>query len=189
VFRKIASDLNDGMDQVMAKGGGPRRGPADMKQVLGNIPDQPQMSAFSFPGDPSSMPSPSSGQMPPRSVPNVPTNPKLPRPPGRPGSPASSLDSTMSSEDSSVARRLPTPPMRVDGAAAELAEWHAVFQDFVSLKQQCGESTDGFSYEKFEQTLKKKNEELLTRHGAKRVKFSVYVKEGKAALKASPIME
>ncbi|HEY3256659.1 MAG TPA: MXAN_5187 family protein [Polyangiaceae bacterium] len=189
VFRKIASDLNDGMDQVMAKGGGPRRGPADMKQVLGDIPDQPQMSAFSFPGDPSSMPSPSSGQMQPRSVPNVPANPKLPRPPGRPGSPAAGLDSTLSSEDSSVARRLPTPPMRGDGAAAELAEWHAVFQDFVSLKQQCGESTDGFSYEKFEQTLKKKNEELLTRHGAKRVKFSVYVKEGKAALKASPIME
>jgi len=189
VFRKIASDLNDGMDQVMAKGGGPRRGPADMKQVLGNIPDQPQMSAFSFPGDPSSMPSPSSGQMPPRSVPNVPANPKLPRPPGRPGSPPMSLDSTLSSEDSSAARRLPVPPTRGDGAAAELAEWHAVFQDFVGLKQQCGESTDGFTYEKFEQTLKKKNEELLTRHGAKRVKFSVYVKEGKAALKASPIME
>jgi hypothetical protein len=189
VFRKIASDLNDGMDQVMAKGGGPRRGPADMKQVLGDLPDQPQMSAFSFPGDPSSMPSPTSAQA-PRTVPQAPANPKLPRPPGRPGTPAM-LDSTLSSEDSSVARRLPTPPMRDGGAAAasELAEWHAVFQDFVSLKQQCGESTDGFTYEKFEQTLKKKNEELLTRHGAKRVKFSVYVKEGKAALKASPIME
>jgi hypothetical protein len=189
VFRKIASDLNDGMDQVMAKGGGPRRGPADMKQVLGDIPDQPQMSAFSFPGDPSSMPSPTPGHA-PRSVPNAPGNPKLPRPPGRPGgTPAGSLDATLSSEDSSVARRLPTPPLRDGGAAAELAEWHAVFQDFVSLKQQCGESTEGFSYEKFELTLKKKNEELLTRHGAKRVKFSVYVKEGKAALKASPIME
>ncbi len=173
----------------MAKGGGPRRGPADMKQVLGDIPDQPQMSAFSFPGDPTSMPSPISGQA-PRSVPNAPANPKLPRPPGRPGgTPAAVLDATLSSEDSPSARRLPTPPLRADAAATELAEWHAVFADFVSLKQQCGESTEGFSYEKFEQTLKKKNEELLTRHGAKRVKFSVYVKEGKAALKASPIME
>ncbi|HET7541174.1 MAG TPA: MXAN_5187 family protein [Polyangiaceae bacterium] len=188
VFRKIASDLNDGMDQVMAKGGGPRRGPADMKQVLGNLPDQPQMSAFSFPGDPASMPNPSSGQMPPRSVPQAPGNPKLPRPPVRPGTPQGNLETTLSSEDSSVSRRLPNPSSR-DGAAAELAEWHAVFQDFVSLKQQCGETIDGFSYEKFEQTLKKKNEELLTRHGAKKVKFSVYVKEGKAALKASPIMD
>jgi hypothetical protein len=101
-------------------------------------------------------------------------------------------------EDGSGQRRLPSPPGR-PGAAAELAgwgsppnelaEWHAVFNEFVSLKQQCGENTDGFTYEKFEQTLKKKNDELRNRHGAKRVKFSVYVKEGKAALKASPIMD
>jgi hypothetical protein len=194
VFRKIASDLNDGMDQVIAKGGGPRRGPADMKQVLGNIPDQPQMSAFSFPGDPASMPTPALAPV-SRAVPNVPANPKLPRPPARPGGPpAALLDSTLSSEEGSEPRRVPSPPARpgagpASNAAEELTEWHAVFQDFVGLKQQCGESTDGFNYDKFEQTLKKKNEELLSRHGAKRVKFSVYVKEGKAALKASPIMD
>ncbi len=75
VYRKIASDLNDGIDQVAAKGGVPRRA-ADLKQVLGDIPDQPQMSAFSFPGDapsgPESAPLPSSpadlpaGRGPPR---------------------------------------------------------------------------------------------------------------------------
>ena len=101
-------------------------------------------------------------------------------------------------DDGSGQRRLPSPPGRPGAAAelegwgsapSELAEWHAVFNEFVSLKQQCGENTDGFTYEKFEQTLKKKNDELRNRHGAKRVKFSVYVKEGKAALKASPIMD
>jgi len=102
-----------------------------------------------------------------------------------------------SGDDLSGARgRVPAPPARGGaelagwgGASAELAEWQAVFQEFVNLKQQCGESTDGFTYEKFEQTLKKKNDDLRNRHGAKRVKFSVYVKEGKAALKASPIMD
>jgi hypothetical protein len=195
VFRKIASDLNDGMDQVIAKGGGPRRGPADMKQVLGNIPDQPQMSAFSFPGDSASMPSPPTAPL-SRAMPNVPANPKLPRPPARPaGTAGALLDATSSSDEGSDPRRAPNPPARLaaataaDGPADELAEWQSVFQDFVGLKQQCGESTDGFNFDKFEQTLKKKNEELLTRHGAKRVRFSVYVKEGKAALKASPIME
>ncbi|HEX7453912.1 MAG TPA: MXAN_5187 family protein, partial [Polyangiaceae bacterium] len=189
VFRKIASDLNDGMDQVMAKGGGPRRGPADMKQVLGDIPDQPQMSAFSFPGDPSSMASPASAPSAPRGMPTPPAAPnKLPRPPGRPGGPAAVLDSTLAEGQNidSAPRRAPSAPGRAE--PSELEEWHSVFQDFVGLKQQCGENTDGFSYEKFELTLKKKNEELLTRHGAKRVKFSVYVKEGKAELKASPIM-
>lgn len=195
VFRKIAADLNDGMDQVMAKGGGPRRGPADMKQVLGDIPDQPQMSAFSFPGDPSSMRSPPSAPT-PRVSPSLNPNNKLPRPPGRAGTPATLLESTHGEGSSvdSVARRMPSPPARlvttpVGYEQTEEEEWQAVFQDFVSLKQQCGENTDGFNFEKFEQTLRKKNDELLTRHGAKRVKFSVYVKEGKAALKASPIME
>ena len=42
--------MNDGIDAQLAKGGGPRRGPADFKDVLGDIPDQPQMSAFSIPG-------------------------------------------------------------------------------------------------------------------------------------------
>ena len=107
--------------------------------------------------------------------------------------PAVPLDLGVRSEEPLPPRAV-TPPMRLGLDAglppgAELAEWHAVYQDFVSLKQQCGENTEGFTYDKFEQTLKKKNEELITRHGAKRVKFSVYVKEGKAALKASPIVE
>src|SRR6185436_12618469 len=37
--------------QNLAKGGGPRRGPADLKEVLGDLPAEPQMSAFSFPGE------------------------------------------------------------------------------------------------------------------------------------------
>jgi hypothetical protein len=147
------------------------------------------MSAFSFPGDPSSMASPPSAPT-PRVMPTPPAAPnKLPRPPGRPGAPAAVLDSTLAEGQSmdSAPRRAPSAPGRAE--PSELEEWQSVFQDFVGLKQQCGENTDGFSYEKFELTLKKKNEELLTRHGAKRVKFSVYVKEGKAALKASPIMD
>ena len=54
-------------------------------------------------------------------------------------------------------------------------------------KQECGETIDGFTYEKFRQTLTKNQDTLITRHGAQSVKFSVYVKEGKAALKASPL--
>jgi hypothetical protein len=191
VFRKIASDLNDGMDLVIAKGGGPRRGPADMKQVLGDIPDQPQMSAFSFPGEAVPV-----GPSAPRGMPAV-LNPRLPRAPARPPSPpiGHDLPASFGSEDETEQLHLPIPPGRPlttsdrGAAAAELAEWHAVFNDFVSLKEQCGESTAGFSYEKFEQTLKKKSEQLCAQHSAKRVKFSVYEKEGKAALKASPILE
>jgi hypothetical protein len=72
---------------------------------------------------------------------------------------------------------------------ADESEWRAVYGDFVALKQQCGESVDGFTYEKFEVQLRKNRDTLVQRHGAKRVKFSVYVKDGRAALKANPIKE
>jgi hypothetical protein len=71
----------------------------------------------------------------------------------------------------------------------EEGEWRKVFDDFVAIKVQCGENVEGFTYEKFEQTLKKNRDTLMTRHGAKRVKFSVYVKDGKAALKANPLKD
>lgn len=185
VYRKIASDLNDGIERVAAKGGVPRRA-ADLKQVLGDIPEQPQMSAFSFPGDPVSSPgvdsaSQSHPRMPMPPNPSSPSNPmaSAPRPP-RPGS------GTLASEASSSQRR--APPSRRDGDGDE-EQWRQVFDEFVATKQQCGESTDGFTYEKFEQTLRRNRDALIERHGAKQVKFSVYVKEGKAALKASPIKD
>jgi len=64
-----------------------------------------------------------------------------------------------------------------------------VFEDFLATKQQCGESTSSLTYEKFEGTLLKNQQAIMDRHGVSKVRFSVYVKEGKAALKASPIRD
>ncbi len=200
LFRKIASDVNDGVDKQLAKGGGPRRGPADFKQVLGDIPDQPVMSAFSLPGDaqdsaasaPGSgavsvpMNSAASGQGAGRPLPSPPGSAprRLPRPPGAapaaaPAAPAAHLEATM-----------PEGGLNEWGSgAADESEWHDVFRDFVATKKQCGETVDGFTYEKFAERLRKNRDALVQRHGAKRVKFGVYVKDGKAALKANPIKE
>ncbi|MFZ5890055.1 MAG: MXAN_5187 family protein [Myxococcota bacterium] len=195
VFRKIASDVNDGIDAALAKGGGPRRGPADFKQVLGDLPAEPQMSAFSLPGEspapsttggvPVSVPQPSSGNRP---LPAPPPNPRLPKPPPNPRAPAAAAASAPVNEE-------PSSPGGQNlggwgqGSASEEAEWREVYQEFVALKQQCSENIEGFTYEKFEQTLRKSRDTLVTRHGAKRVKFSVYIKDGKAALKASPLKD
>jgi len=199
IYRKIASDLNDGIDQVAAKGGVPRKA-ADLGRVLGDLPAEPQMSAFSFPGEGAGQASsPSAAESKP--LPSSPeaTGRKLPAAPSRPGAAAPS-----SSDAAAGQRRLPKPPTRPGGppppsggageqapdpAAQREAEWRQVFEDFVATKQQCGENIEGFTFAKFEQTLKKNQEALMKRHGAKRVKFSVYVKEGKAALKASPIKD
>ena len=69
------------------------------------------------------------------------------------------------------------------------AEWQAVYEEFIRTKRECGEPTDGLTFEKFQQTLKKNRDALIQRHGCKRVKFSVYVKEGRASLKATPVRE
>jgi hypothetical protein len=71
----------------------------------------------------------------------------------------------------------------------EAAEWLTVYDDFIRTKKQCGEATDGLTFEKFSHTLKKNRDQLIARHGCKKVKFSVYVKEGRASLKATPIKE
>ena len=69
------------------------------------------------------------------------------------------------------------------------AEWPQVYEEFIRTKRECGEPTDGLTFEKFQQTLKKNRDALMQRHGCKRVKFSVYVKEGRASLKATPVRE
>jgi len=205
IYRKIASDLNDGVEHIAAKGGVPRRA-ADLKQVLGDLPAEPQMSAFSFPGEqqqvpPSSPGSPGSGGK--KILPSAPSNPlaaakPLPTAPRSPFAAAPAPPPTGDGNGAAAEPGLPTPPPRsgrppppgVPGADAnQRDEWHSVYQEFVRTKEQCGENVAGFTYEKFEQTLRKNQEALIKRHGAKRVKFSVYVKDGKAALKASPIKD
>jgi hypothetical protein len=74
-------------------------------------------------------------------------------------------------------------------ASEDTAEWLSVYEDFIRTKKQCGEATDGLTFDKFQHTLKKNRDALMQRHGCKRVRFSVYVKEGRASLKATPVKE
>lgn len=62
-----------------------------------------------------------------------------------------------------------------------------IFDKFVETKRQCGERTDNLQFERFSQTLRRNRDALIDRYGCKSVRFQVYVKEGKAALKASPV--
>ena len=84
----------------------------------------------------------------------------------------------------------PTVPRAALGLAPapdELVDWQRVFQEFLAVKQQCGESTTSLTFDKFQGTLQRNKDALVGRHGCSRVRFTVYVKEGKAALKASPV--
>jgi hypothetical protein len=66
-------------------------------------------------------------------------------------------------------------------------QYRAIFDEFVALKRRCGESVDNLTFERFLTKLRTNRDALIAKHGCRTVKFQVYVKDGKAALKASPV--
>lgn len=273
-YRLAAQALNQGMEESIEKAGGVTRKPADLESIIGPMPAQPAMSAFSFPmADGASPPAlPQSGHTPPMGppVPQAPgsgprhtpqmgmqpvmtppmgsagglgamggAGPGFPQPahqapprppppaPSRPGPPPSppvaappppvaapAAAPARPPPPVAAARPAPPPPppepppteededaTMVGAVPAEVmaqatgehktvddtADWLAVYEDFIRTKKQCGEPTDGLTFDKFSHTLKKNRDALIQRHGCKRVRFSVYVKEGRASLKATPV--
>jgi hypothetical protein len=69
----------------------------------------------------------------------------------------------------------------------EDVHWQQVFQDFLRTRASCGEPTEGLTYDKFRLKLEGNKSALVAKYGCRTVKFQVYVKEGKAALKATPV--
>ncbi len=78
------------------------------------------------------------------------------------------------------------PPPSLAGDRDE-PHWRDTFQRFLQARASTGEPSEKLSYEKFAAKLKKNREDLLARHACKGVRFSVYLKDGKAAIKASAI--
>jgi hypothetical protein len=72
-------------------------------------------------------------------------------------------------------------------AGTDEAHFKETYQQFIATKQQCGEPVAGLTYDKFKETLRKNQEKIQQAHGTSKVRFTVYVKDGKAALKATPI--
>jgi hypothetical protein len=81
------------------------------------------------------------------------------------------------------------PPAPAAGAVAageDEEHWQAVYEDFQKIRAQCGEE-GGVPYERFRVKLQKNRDQLMAKYACRTVRFQVYVKEGKAALKASPV--
>ncbi|HEX8434357.1 MXAN_5187 C-terminal domain-containing protein, partial [Archangium sp.] len=74
-------------------------------------------------------------------------------------------------------------------ALAEEQHFQDVFREFAATRDQCGEPNDGLTYDKFVAKLRKNKEQLVQKYACKTVRFQVYVKEGKAALKATPVKD
>ncbi len=67
--------------------------------------------------------------------------------------------------------------------------YRQVFDEFVATKEACDESIEGLDYKRFRAKLVRTRKSLLDRFECVDVRFRVYVKDGKAALKAAPVLD
>jgi hypothetical protein len=145
----------------------------------------------------------------PRSAPGLPA-----QPPAIPPSLAASEPTPFTAPDSAPLLASPqssvpppptrgsTPPPPLAAKPAKLAasppngaedpdhaHFSQVFEEYLALRQKCGESVVGLSLEKFAAKLQSNRDQLISKHGCKTAHFTVYEKEGKAAIRAVPVRE
>ncbi len=79
-----------------------------------------------------------------------------------------------------------TPAGPAKPATGDHASFRKVFDEFVATRKKCGESTADLTFEKFSAKLAASRDAVMAKHNCSEVRFEVYVKDGKAALKALP---
>jgi hypothetical protein len=181
-YRKLADVINQAIDREVEKAAEmapSSRKKVDLDEILGPTPEaEGADSFFGFAGDkpaggPDLVPPPPATEAPVPAAP--PSRPEAPAPPSQPDAAAPASQA----------------PASQPGAAAEefdeQSHFEEVFEQYLATRKECGEPTEGLSLDKFLITLKKNRDQIISKHGARAVRFTVYVKNGKAALKASPI--
>jgi hypothetical protein len=194
--RKIGDAMHRAIDSMVARGGGLRHKPkANLDEILGPAPDNLASSAFSFGEEPAA--SGGSGMLQPKALPPPPA-PSAARaaPPPTPGKAPALPPPKPTGDDEEPSRSVRFDAAEIgkhiansNGAmtADEEEHYREVFAKFVTLRQQCGESTADLTFERFLGTLQKHRAQIMqVRPEARSVRFTVYSKEGKAALKAAP---
>jgi hypothetical protein len=81
----------------------------------------------------------------------------------------------------------PAPASGGSGPDDDEAHMRQVYEEFVATKQQCGESVAGLTIDKFRLRLQENKNSLMAKHHCRTVRFAVYVKDGKASLRATPV--
>lgn len=185
--RKLGELVHQAIDGIVEKSGGTRKKQkANLDEILGPVPESLTSSAFSFGGEelkaqePRAMSAPMPAPMSPPLAVGVPSPGPMPPTPGTP--PAKKAP-----PPPVPAARAPQTATAANHAAQEAAHFREVFEQYVATRARCGESTADLNLDKFEAMLHKNREQILSaRPDADAVRFTVYVKDGKAALKANP---
>ncbi len=113
-------------------------------------------------------------------------------PPTRPRAIVEDDDGFGDSEESTAVTHIPKELLEEASAPAVQGEdihFREVFDKFVATQKKCGASVNGLTFDKFVRKLHAAREQVMKHHDAASVRFTVYVKEGRAALKASPVKQ
>ncbi len=120
---------------------------------------------------------------------------------GRPGGPLTAAAAFQAAQAARAAHPRTTQPIGVDGRvtpaparatpapaedAAEAA-WRGVYEEFLRVRAAQGEVVEGVTWDRFRDKLRKNRDLLVQKYACRTVRFQVYVKDGKAALKATPV--
>ena len=112
-------------------------------------------------------------------------------PPTRPNAILDDYDGFDHPEENTQIKHVPQELLEASAPAVEGEERHfrEVFDQFVATQKECGAPVNGLTFDKFVRKLHAAREQVMKRHDAASVRFTVYVKEGRAALKASPVKQ
>lgn len=181
-----------------ASGDSPNSPPAHMAPVdkpAKNAAEtaRPQRSPSSRPNRPSSWPSraPSTRQPVAAAIRHTDESltPAPDDPPTRPNALLEDYDGFDEPEENTQVKHVPQSLIEASAPAVQGEETHfrEVFDQFVATQKQCGAPVSGLTFDKFVRKLHAARDQVMKRHNASQVRFTVYVKEGRAALKASPV--
>jgi len=84
------------------------------------------------------------------------------------------------------AYQIPQPLIHTE-SDPDRAHFQETYESFIRTRMQCREQVNDLTYEKFADKLRKSRDAILQKQNAQAVRFQVYIKEGKAALKAIAI--
>ncbi len=111
-------------------------------------------------------------------------------PPTRPNAMLDDYDGFDEPEENTQIKHVPQALIEASsstGNGEDETHFREVFDKFVATQKQCGGPVSGLTYDKFVRKLHAAREQVMKRHNVPAVRFTVYVKEGRAALKASPV--
>jgi len=112
-------------------------------------------------------------------------------PPTRPNALLDDYDGFDQPEENTQVKHVPQSLLEASAPGEEGEETHFrdVFDQFVATQKECGAPTSGLTFDKFVRKLHSARSQVMKRHNASAVRFTVYVKDGRAALKASPVKQ